>query len=120
MHPWFVGSSLSSLVLQVDLVAPASAPVPPLQPHPTNLRVACENTCMRAAASAPAFAVEQEYCVLEEEPANGGCWPHPHLPDPSKPMMYGPQGAWGSDVGIAMGWELPACRLTPNESNAEP
>lgn len=67
------------------------APVPPLQPHPTNLRVPTENVMKMAQASAPVFAAEQEFTV--QAPPETGSWPHAHLPDPTKPFLYGPQGA---------------------------
>lgn len=88
-------------MLQMDMES-LSSPVPPLAPHPTNMRVPCENIANMAASSAPIFGVEQEYVVQEppvEAESPGGCWPHAHLPDPTKPFLYGPNGEDSSTIG---------------------
>ncbi|KAL6748553.1 hypothetical protein V8C86DRAFT_2874663 [Haematococcus lacustris] len=81
---------------QVDL-EDLYAPVPPLQPHPTNMRVPCQEVITRAGGSSPLLSAKHEFCVYEEADEHSaigdGTWPHPHLPDPSLPYVNAPRGA---------------------------
>ncbi|KAJ9525927.1 hypothetical protein QJQ45_009413 [Haematococcus lacustris] len=71
------------------------APVPPLKPHPTNMRVPCMDIIARASESTPVLSAKQEFCVYEEADEHSAegtsyFWPHEYLPNHSRPSApYG-------------------------------